>query len=82
MQGEKAGFYESKEEIGDYAKEKKTGKIVRIVDFEDDIYTISYGEDKGENDVEAKAFASFFEATADFAEFSQSFTRVLIKEYN
>ena len=25
-QGEKAGFYESKEEIGDYAKEKKTGK--------------------------------------------------------
>ena len=34
------------------------------------------------NDVEAKAFTSFFEATADFAEFSQSFTRVLIKEYN
>ena len=45
---------ESREEIGDYAKEKKTGKIVRIVDFQDDIYTISYGEDKGENDVEAK----------------------------
>ena len=42
---------ESREEIGDYAKEKKTGKIVRIMDFEDDIYTISYGEDKGENDV-------------------------------
>ena len=34
------------------------------------------------NDVEVKAFASFFEATAEFAEFSQSFTRVLIKEYN
>lgn len=34
------------------------------------------------NDLEAKAFASFFEATAEFAEFSQSFTRVLIKEYN
>ena len=42
---------ESREEIGDYAKEKKTGKIVRIVDFADDIYTIFYGEDKGENDV-------------------------------
>jgi hypothetical protein len=34
------------------------------------------------NDLEAKAFANFFEATAEFAEFSQTFTRVLIKEYN
>jgi len=34
------------------------------------------------NDLEAKAFADFFKATAEFAEFSQSFTRVLIKKYN
>jgi len=63
MQGEKAGLYddggmtESREQIGDYAREIKTGKIVRIVDYTDDdegIYTISYGEDEGENDVTAK----------------------------
>ena len=62
-QGEKAGLYddggmtESREQIGDYAREIKTGKIVRIVDYTDDdegIYTISYGEDEGENDVTAK----------------------------
>ena len=48
---------ESREQIGDYAREIKTGRIVRIVDYTDDdegIYTISYGEDKGENDVTAK----------------------------
>jgi hypothetical protein len=48
---------ESRDQIGDYAREIKTGKIVRIVDYTDDdegIYTISYGEDKGENDVTAK----------------------------
>ncbi len=63
MQGEKAGLYddggmtESREQIGDYAREIKSGRIVRIVDYTDDdegIYTISYGEDKGENDVTAK----------------------------
>jgi hypothetical protein len=48
---------ESRDQIGDYAREIKTGKIVRIVDYTDDdegIYTISYGEDEGENDVTAK----------------------------
>ena len=48
---------ESREQIGDYAREIKSGRIVRIVDYTDDdegIYTISYGEDKGENDVTAK----------------------------
>jgi len=64
MQGEKAGLYddggmtESREQIGDYAREIKSGRIVRIVDFtpdeDGDIYTISYGEDQGENDVFAK----------------------------
>jgi len=71
MTGVKAGFYESKEEIGDYAKEKKTGKIVRIVDFEDDIYTISYGEDKGENDVEAKDLEFLDQTGADQEEISK-----------
>ena len=63
MQGQDSGLYddggltESREQIGDYAREIKTGRIVRIVDYTDDdegIYTISYGEDKGENDVTAK----------------------------
>ena len=71
MIGEKAGFYESRDEIGDYAKEKKTGKIVRIVDFEDDIYTISYGEDKGENDVEAKDLEFLDQTGADQEEISK-----------
>ena len=70
-QGEKAGFYESKEEIGDYAKEKKTGKMVRIVDFEDGIYTISYGEDKGENNVEAKDLEFMDQTGADQEEISK-----------
>ena len=42
--------------IGDYAHEKSTGRLVRIVDYTDDdegIYTISYGEDQGETDVTA-----------------------------
>ncbi len=63
-EGEKAGLYddggmtESREQIGDYAREIKTGRIVRIVDYTDDdegIYTISYGEGKGETDVTAKS---------------------------
>jgi hypothetical protein len=63
MQGQDSGLYddggltESREQIGDYAREIKTGRIVRIVDYTDDdegTYTISYGEDKGENDVTAK----------------------------
>ena len=63
MQGQDSGLYddggltESREQIGDYAREIKSGRIVRIVDYTDDdegIYTISYGEDKGENDVTAK----------------------------
>ena len=63
MQGEDSNLYddggltESREQIGDYAREIKSGRIVRIVDYTDDdegIYTISYGEDKGENDVTAK----------------------------
>ena len=48
---------ESREQIGDYAREIKSRRSVRIVDYTDDdegIYTISYGEDKGENDVTAK----------------------------
>ena len=43
--------------IGDYAREVATGKLVRVVDYTDDdegIYTISYGEGKGETDVMAK----------------------------
>ena len=61
--GSKAGAYdddgmsESREQIGDYAREIKSGRIVRIVDYTDDdegIYTISYGDNKGENDVTAK----------------------------
>ena len=62
--GSKAGTYddggmtESRAQIGDYAREIKSGRIVRIVDFtpdeDGDIYTISYGEDQGENDVFAK----------------------------
>ena len=55
--GTMQGVKESREQIGDYAREIKTGRIVRIVDYTDDdegIYTISYGEDKGENDVTAK----------------------------
>ena len=42
--------------IGDYAHEKSTGRLVRIVDYTDDdegIYTISYGEGQGETDVTA-----------------------------
>ena len=63
-EGEKAGLYddggltESREQIGDYAREIKTGRIVRIVDYTDDdegIYTISYGDGKGETDVTAKS---------------------------
>ena len=69
--GEKAGMYESRDQIGDYAKEKKTGKIVRIVDFTDDIYTISYGEDKGENDVEAKDLEFLDQTGADQEEISK-----------
>ena len=34
------------------------------------------------NDVEAKAFAEFFEVTAEIAEFTQTWTRVKIKDYN
>jgi len=61
--GSKAGTYdddgmsESREQIGDYAREIKSGRIVRIVDYTDDdegIYTISYGDGRGENDVTAK----------------------------
>ena len=55
--GTMQGVKESREEIGDYAREIKSGRIVRIVDYTDDdegIYTISYGDGKGENDVTAK----------------------------
>jgi len=71
MTGVKSGFYESKEEIGDYAKEKKTGKMVRIVDFVDGIYTISYGDGKGENDVEAKDLEFMDQTGADQEEISK-----------
>ena len=62
-EGENAGLYddggmtESRQQVGDYAREIKSGRIVRIVDYTDDdegIYTISYGDGKGENDVTAK----------------------------
>ena len=66
-----AKLKESREEIGDYAKERKTGKIVRIVDFKDDIYTISYGEDKGENDVEAKDLEFLDQTGVDQEEISK-----------
>ena len=55
--GTMQGVKEAREQIGDYAREIKTGRIVRIVDYTDDdegIYTISYGDGKGENDVTAK----------------------------
>ena len=55
--GTMQGVKESREQIGDYAREIKSGRIVRIVDYTDDdegIYTISYGDGKGENDVTAK----------------------------
>ena len=55
--GTMQGVKESREQIGDYAREIKSGRIVKIVDYTDDdegIYTISYGDNKGENDVTAK----------------------------
>ena len=73
--GSKAGTYddngmtESREQIGDYAREIKSGRIVRIVDFtpdeDGDIYTISYGEDQGENDVFAKDLKFLDQTGAD-----------------
>ena len=63
-EGENAGLYddggmtESRQQVGDYAREIKSGRIVRIVDYTDDdegIYTISYGDGKGEMDVTAKS---------------------------
>ena len=80
MQGEKAGLYddggmtESREQIGDYAREIKSGRIVRIVDYTDDdegIYTISYGEDKGENDVTAKDLKFLDQTGVDQEEISK-----------
>ena len=62
------GVKESREQIGDYAREIKSGRIVRIVDYTDDdegIYTISYGEDKGENDVTAKDLKFLDQTGAD-----------------
>ena len=50
-------FREDQSDVGNYAREIATGKIVRIVDYTDDdegIYTISYGDGKGETDVVAK----------------------------
>ena len=79
-EGEKAGLYddggmtESREQIGDYAREIKTGRIVRIVDYTDDdegIYTISYGEDKGENDVTAKDLKFLDQTGGDQEEISK-----------
>ena len=74
-EGEKAGLYddggmtESRQMIGDYAREIKSGRIVRIVDFtpdeDGDIYTISYGEDQGENDVFAKDLKFLDQTGAD-----------------
>ena len=52
--------------IGTYAREIATGKLVRIVDYTDDdegIYTISYGDGKGETDVVAKDL-KFMDPTA------------------
>ena len=69
-----AKLRESREEIGDYAREIKTGKIVRIVDYTDDdegIYTISYGEDKGENDVTAKDLKFLDQTGVDQEEISK-----------
>ena len=34
------------------------------------------------NDIEAQAFAEFFNVTGDISEFTQTWTRVKIKEYN
>ena len=62
------GLTESREQIGDYAREIKSGRIVRIVDYTDDdegIYTISYGEDQGENDVFAKDLKFLDQTGAD-----------------
>jgi len=53
--------------IGTYAKEIATGKIVRIVDYTDGIYTISYGDGKGETDVVAKKL-KFLDDTSYWSE--------------
>ena len=69
-----AKLRESREQIGDYAREIKSGKIVRIVDYTDDdegIYTISYGEDKGENDVTAKDLKFLDQTGGDQEEISK-----------
>ena len=76
-------------EVFDFAGFSGTGQITHGVSNGESHFIYATYDDLNsaftfgpKNDVEAKAFASFFEATADFAEFSQSFTRVLIKEYN
>ena len=80
-EGEKAGLYddgsmtESRQMIGDYAREIESGRIVRIVDFtpdeDGDIYTISYGENQGENDVFAKDLKFLDQTGADQEEISK-----------
>ena len=87
-----AAFYEEYTkvmEVFDFAGFSGTGQITHGVSNGESHFIYATYDDLNsaftfgpKNDVEAKAFASFFEATADFAEFSQSFTRVLIKEYN
>jgi len=66
---------ESRAMIGDYAREIESGRIVRIVDFtpdeDGDIYTISYGEDQGENDVFAKDLKFLDQTGADQEEISK-----------
>ena len=78
--GSKAGTYddngmtESREQIGDYAREIKSGRIVRIVDYTDDdegIYTISYGDGKGEMDVTAKDLKFLDQTGGDQEEISK-----------
>ena len=69
------GVKESREEIGDYAREIESGRIVRIVDFtpdeDGDIYTISYGEDQGEMDVLAKSLKFLDQTGVDQEEISK-----------
>ena len=75
-------------EVFDFAGFSGTGQINHgVSNGESHFIYATYDDLNGaftfgpKNDTEAKAFAEFFEATAEFAEFKQSFTRLLIKEY-
>ena len=81
-------FREDQSDVGNYAREIATGKIVRIVDYTDDdegIYTISYGDGKGETDVLAKDL-KFIDPTVhtdiDFEDTLQNKLEKAMQEYD